>query len=171
MVQAFWRFLEALGYNVTNIRQGSREYLLEELGSLESDDETPAFAPRCSKTARVVKKEGNQFLISAHGSSGERGFWGPTGDLLDHLKAQKKPWVMVLLHGSASAGYWLEPADVERLIGNRWKQSQASYKINEPQDVPNCRRFVSERELVNCLNDFASRHISAGEWTSPDGRG
>ena len=155
---AFWSLLETLGYEITNLRQGSKDFLLEELRSI-GEDEAPASTPKGFQNVRTVRKRADkQFLIAAYGSSGENGWWKVTATLLGALKAQEKQWVIVLLHGHASAGNWLEPADVERLIGSRWtKDSQDGYCINGQQDVPNCRRFVSDEELVICLDDFAMR--------------
>src|SRR6266849_4900094 len=118
IVKAFWSLLGTLGYEVTNLRQGGKDFLLEELRSI-GEYEAPASTPKGFQNVRAVKKKADkQFLIAAYGSSGEKGWWKVTATLLGALKAREKPWVIVLLHGHASAGYWLEPLDVERLIGN-----------------------------------------------------
>jgi hypothetical protein len=161
LVNEFWQILESLGYSVSNRRAGagmSSEELMQAVTDLKNA--VPfGTVPKHSQTIRLIGKGRSRFLISAHESSSERGFWGLTPALLDGLSSQNLKWELVLLHGSSSAGFWLNPADIDRLIRNYYwsKTKNGDYRINAPKGVNQCRKFVTPLSLSQCLDNLAQR--------------
>ena len=79
------------------------------------------------------------------------GFWGLTKNQVDRLERSSTRWFAVLLLRSASAGYVLTCAEVQRLIadGSIELSGDGDYKVNEGFDLAATQRFASLAELAD----------------------
>jgi hypothetical protein len=99
---------------------------------------------------QVFKLEGtNKCLLYVKARSAHPIRWGVTRNVINRLKNQDLPWVVILLFLSHESGYFLSSDDVEYYIKNVWPLgSDGDYKPSEGSYLSRNNPFNSISSIV-----------------------
>ncbi|MBA7631580.1 hypothetical protein ES703_39112 [subsurface metagenome] len=130
--------------------------LIEELSKIPNLSVTQS---SISKRGRVFQLEGkiNGFIYVHAIASSRRHYWGITKNTAKKIKAQKKPWCVILLYESKNTGYVISSAEYhKRIKEGLWPYKQGDYKISERKSLFGVPNFSKVDELVVLLSDVLS---------------